>query len=184
MANIEYRALFQCTSGLTDLLQHNLSVSDKLLEKGLITMDVHDYILTAQGVSNQQKASRLVSCLSDRVKDAAQMFHDLVALLKEDPFFADIVEKINIEHSMSRQALIASTSRSTAQCSSMLLSFSGTLLENNKPCDSGKDEKGKLYIGQASRWGSPLYLPRPLSYNKTFLLYLSLIPSLAIYSYS
>ena len=99
MANIEYRALFQCTSGLTDLLQHNLSVSDKLLEKGLITKDVYDYVLTAQGVSSKQKASKLVSCLTDRVKDAAQVFHDLVALLKEDPFFADIVEKINTEHS-------------------------------------------------------------------------------------
>ena len=103
MANIEYRALFQCTSGLTDLLQHNLSVSDKLLEKGLITKDVHDYVLTAQGVSSKQKASKLVSCLTDRVKDAAQVFHDLIALLKEDPFFADIVEKINNKHSMSDQ---------------------------------------------------------------------------------
>ena len=101
MANIEYRALLQCAYGLTDLLQHNLSVSDKLLEKGLIAKDVHDYVLTAHGVSNLHKASRLVSCLTDRVKDAAQVFHDFVDLLKEDPFFADIVEKITTEHSMS-----------------------------------------------------------------------------------
>ena len=101
MANLEYRALLQCASGLTDLLQHNLSVSSKLLEKGLITKDVHDFVLTAQGVSNQVKAARLVSCLTDRVKDAAQVFHDFVDLLKEDPFFVDIVEKLNTEHSKS-----------------------------------------------------------------------------------
>ena len=106
MANIEYRALLQCAYGLTDLLQHNLSVSDKLLEKGLIAKDVHDYVLTAQGVSNQHKASRLVSCLTDRVRGAAQVFHDFVDLLKEDPFFMDVVEKINSEYSMSFQALL------------------------------------------------------------------------------
>ena len=104
MANIESRALLQCVSGLTDLLQHNLSVSVKLLEKGLIPKDVHDYVLTAQGVSSQHKASRLVSCLTDRVKDAAKVFHDFVDLLKEDPFFSDIVEKINTEYSTSYQA--------------------------------------------------------------------------------
>lgn len=108
MANIEYRALLQCAYGLTDLLQHNLSVSDKLLEKGLIAKDVHDYVLTAHGVSNQHKASRLVSCLTDRVKDAAQVFHEFVAVLKEDPFFNDIVEKINAEHSKLYQALFQS----------------------------------------------------------------------------
>jgi hypothetical protein len=99
MANIEYRALLQCAHGLTDLLQHNLSVSDKLLEKGWITRDVHGWALTARGVSDQEKASRLVSCLADRVKDAAQVFHDFVDVLKEDPFFADIVEKLNAEYS-------------------------------------------------------------------------------------
>ena len=98
-ANIEYRALLQCAHGLTDLLQHNLSVSDKLLEKGWITRDLHGWVLTARGVSDHEKASRLVSCLADRVKDASQVFHDFVAVLKEDPFFADVVTKINTEHS-------------------------------------------------------------------------------------
>ena len=87
MANLECRALLQCASGLADLLQHTLSVSGKLLEKGLVTKDVHDWILTAQGVSNKDKAARLVSCLIDRVKDAVQLFHDFVDMLREDPFF-------------------------------------------------------------------------------------------------
>ena len=114
MANIEYRALLQCAHGLTDLLQHNLSVSDKLLEKGWVTRDVHGWALTARGVSDQEKASRLVSCLADRVKDAAQVFHDFidVHVLKEDRFFADIVEKINTEYSMFSFSQVHSVSDS------------------------------------------------------------------------
>jgi hypothetical protein len=139
MANIEYRALLQCAHGLIDLLQHNLSVSDKLLEKGWITRDVHGWALTARGVSDHDKASRLVSCLADRVKDAAQVFHDFVDILKEDSFFADIVEKINAEYSTLRYIHFEA-----AQCSSMLSSFPETLLEIEKPCDNEKNEKGSL----------------------------------------
>ena len=94
----EYQSLLYCTSGLTDLLQHNLSVSGKLLEKGLVTRDVRDWIQTAQGVSNKDKAGRLVSCVTDSIKESAERFHVLIGILKEDSFFDDIVEKID-EHS-------------------------------------------------------------------------------------
>ena len=95
----EYKAVLQCTAGLTDLLQHNIFVSAKLLEKGLVTKEVYDWILTAQGVANQDKAARLVSCVIDRVKDSAQVLHDFVDVLKDDPFFADIVDKLTSLHS-------------------------------------------------------------------------------------
>ena len=39
------KAVLQCMSDLTSLLKHNLSWSGKLLEKGLITEAVHDWIL-------------------------------------------------------------------------------------------------------------------------------------------
>ena len=88
------KAVVQCTSDVTSLLKHNLSCSGKLLEKGLITKDVHDFVLTATAVSNNDKASRLVSCLADRVK-STQLFHDLIKTLKEaDPFCGDIVDKL------------------------------------------------------------------------------------------
>ena len=101
MANIERHALLQSVCGLTELFQHTLSVCSKLLERGLITKDTHDWVLTAQGGSNKEKAARVVSCLADRIKDAAQMFHDFIDLLKEDPYFADVMEKISTEYSMS-----------------------------------------------------------------------------------
>ena len=100
--NPGHKALLQCTSELTDLLQHTLSVSSKLLEKGLITKDVHDRVLTAQGVSNQDKAAWLVSCLTDRVKGSTQQFHDFIQVLKEtDPFCGDIIDKLTSLHGMS-----------------------------------------------------------------------------------
>ena len=99
-----HKALLQCTSELTSLLKHNLSAcSGKLLEKGLITEAVHDWVLTAQGVSNQDKAARLVFCLTDRVKGSTQQFHDFIQVLKEtDPFCGDIVDKLTSLHGMSQ----------------------------------------------------------------------------------
>ena len=88
------KSVIQCTSDLTSLLKHHLSCSGKLLEKGLITEAVHNYVLTAQGVSAQDKAARVVSCLADRIK-STQQFHDLIGSLKEiDPFCGDIVDKL------------------------------------------------------------------------------------------
>ena len=106
MANIEYRALLRCAHWLTAMLQHKLSISDKLLEKGWISRDLHSWVFAARGVSDHEKASRLVSDLANRVSDVAQVFHDFVAVLKEDPFFIDIIEKINTEYSTSHQALL------------------------------------------------------------------------------
>ena len=88
------KAVVQCTSDLTSLLKHHLSCSGKLLEKGLITEAVHNYVLTAQGVSAQDKAARVVSCLADRIK-SSEPFHCLIGSLKEiDPFCGDIVDKL------------------------------------------------------------------------------------------
>ena len=92
--------MVKCASGLTALLQHHcLSVSSKLLGKGLIPMDVLDWVLTAQGVSNQDKAARVVSCVTNRVKSSPQCFHDFVDILKGESFFADIVETMITTHS-------------------------------------------------------------------------------------
>ena len=107
---IEYRALLQCSYGLTDLLQHDSSVASKLLEKGLIPKDVYDWSLTAHGVSSHEKASRFVSCFTDLVKDTPGVFHEFVSVLEGDPFFAHIVEKLNNVHSMSFKLSIVTCS--------------------------------------------------------------------------
>ena len=99
--SVEHKSLVQCASGLTDLLQHNiLSVSAKLLEKGLVTKDVHDSVLT-ESVSSHNKAAKLVSCVTDRVKGSARRFHDFIDVLKGDSYFDDIVQEIVSIHSKS-----------------------------------------------------------------------------------
>ena len=99
--SIEHQALLSCLSSITVTLQHTLSLSDKLLEKGLITREVHGWQLDVLGVSNHDKAARLLACVTDRVKGSSQLYHVFVAILKEELYFKDVVEKICAEHSKS-----------------------------------------------------------------------------------
>ena len=95
MAGPEHRTMLQCTSSLTALLQHNLtSISPLLLERGLITNETSEWILTAQGVSNRDKAQRMVSCITDRVTGSSPRFRSFVNLLSEDPYFKEVVERL------------------------------------------------------------------------------------------
>ena len=97
---IEYKSLIKFTGDLSNLLQHNVvTVSGRLLEKGLVTKDVHDSMLTTEGVSKGDKAARLVSCVLDRIKDSSRCFQDFIAVLREDSYFEDIVLKILAFHS-------------------------------------------------------------------------------------
>ena len=94
-SSAEHKALIQCTSALTSLLQHNLDpVASNLLSLGLITEEVFGWLLTSQGVSNLNKAQRLISCVTDRVKGSPEGFHSFVGVLSEDPFFEDVVQKL------------------------------------------------------------------------------------------
>ena len=95
----EHNSLCLCTSGLTDLLQHDLSVSNKLLEKGMVTRDVHNWILTTQGVSKWEKAARLVSCITDSIRVSTDKFDVFIEVLREDSYFDDIVRKMLDERS-------------------------------------------------------------------------------------
>ena len=93
--NKEYESLAKFTADLSNLLQHNVvSVSGRLLEKGLVTKDVYDSMLTTEGVSGQKNAARLMSCVLDRVKCSSRCFHDFISVLREDTYFKDIVVKI------------------------------------------------------------------------------------------
>ena len=76
MANAQYATLIEYRPALVDLLQHNLSTSHELLAEGLITKEVNDSMLTS-GELLSQKASRLISCITDQVNrdDTAQSFY-------------------------------------------------------------------------------------------------------------
>ena len=99
----EHRALLKCTDCITNLLQHQvLSISSKLLAKGLTTKEVHSWVLTSMGVSNEEKAARLVSCVTDHVKSSPEKYPVFVDILKDEPFFKEAVKNLSSEyHSMS-----------------------------------------------------------------------------------
>jgi hypothetical protein len=91
----EYESLAKFSADLSNLLKYNVvTVSGRLLEKGLVTKDVHDSMLTTEGVSSQRNAARLMSCVLDRVKCSSRCFHDFISVLREDAYFEDVVLKI------------------------------------------------------------------------------------------
>ena len=93
--NVEYRSLAKFTTTLSTLLQHNIvTVSGQLLEKGLVTKDVYDSILSTESVSSQKNAARLVSCVLDRVKTSAKCFQEFVDVLRQDSYNEVVVVKI------------------------------------------------------------------------------------------
>ena len=64
-----------------------------------MSVEVHEWILTAQGVSNREKAGRLVSCVADSVQASSDKFKILIEVLREDSYFDDIVRRMLDEHS-------------------------------------------------------------------------------------
>ena len=98
--NVEFESLSKFTADLSSLLQYNVvTVSGRLLAKGLVTKDVHDSMLTTEGVSGQKNAARLVSCVLDRIKHSAKCFQEFIDVLREDSYYEDIVVKILAVHS-------------------------------------------------------------------------------------
>ena len=98
--NAEYESLVKFTTDISNLVQHNIvPVSARLLEKGLVTKDVHDSMLNTEGVSSQKNAARLLSCVLDRIKCSARCFQDFINVLREDSYFDDVVQKITAVHS-------------------------------------------------------------------------------------
>jgi hypothetical protein len=98
--NKEYESLAKFTADLSNLLKYNVvTVSGRLLEKGLVTKDVHESMLTTEGVSSQKNAARLMSCVLDRVKCSSRCFHDFISVLREDAYFEDVALKILGAHS-------------------------------------------------------------------------------------
>ena len=81
----EHRALQKCADTLTSLLQHQVvTISTSLLAKGLSTDDLHGWVLTANGVSNKEKATRILACVMDQVKARTQSFKLFVEVLEEN----------------------------------------------------------------------------------------------------
>ena len=61
--------------------------------------DVHDSIISLEGVANHSKAAKLLSCVMDRVKESAGRFQDFIDVLGEYTFFEDVRQKLTEAYS-------------------------------------------------------------------------------------
>ena len=90
----EHKALQRCAKTLTNLLQHQVvTISTSLLAKGLSTNDLHGWVLTANGVSNKEKAARILASVIDQVKARTQSYGLFIEVLEENSC-SDAVEMI------------------------------------------------------------------------------------------
>ena len=98
--NAECQSLVQCADDLTQLIQHNVvSVSNKLFTKGLVAKDVYDSVLSIDGTSSQFKASKLLSCVLDKLEHSPGKFQEFIDVLSDgSSFFDDVVSKIKEFH--------------------------------------------------------------------------------------
>ena len=95
----EHGALKRCADTLTDLLQHQVvTISTSLLAKGLLNDDLHSWVLTAQGVSNKEKAARILASVMEQVKARTQSYGLFVEVLEGDAFYEDAVKKLSSEY--------------------------------------------------------------------------------------
>ena len=93
------RALRKFLPDLTNFIQYNIiAILNRLLKKELVTSEVYDYVLTAKGISRQQKAAQMVSCVINMVGDSAGRFNDFVEVMKIESFPEDILKRIIAEY--------------------------------------------------------------------------------------
>lgn len=100
MASPEYQTMVRCTTQLTDTIaQAPKQVAEALFAEGYIAPAILED-MQMETVRPRDKASRLVSSVTDRVKNKPSAFHDFVDLLKKQgPWTKDLVESLNTTYS-------------------------------------------------------------------------------------
>ena len=93
--NVEYETLLSCTSELTSEISADpLSVSEKLVAKGLIPPSLHSSAqLQAKG--KELKASELVQQVTNKVKIFPSKFGVFMSILGEFLWLKDVLELVN-----------------------------------------------------------------------------------------
>lgn len=77
----EYKTLIKCIDKLRIAFKFSLvSIADELLANGFVSSEAHSNILTTSGWGEDEKASRLVKCVTDIVSVCSGKYHDFMAL--------------------------------------------------------------------------------------------------------
>lgn len=79
--SVEYKTLIKCTDKLTIAFKFSIiSTANELLANGFISSEAYGSILTTSGLGEDEKASRLVKCVTDTVKAYPGKYRDFMAL--------------------------------------------------------------------------------------------------------
>ena len=103
--NIEYTTLVELTADITsEIAADPLAISEKLRAKGFIAEAQHN-AARSDGITDQEKASKLLEQVTRKVKLRRERFHEFVKILSEFMWLKDIVESIQekLEHKISQQ---------------------------------------------------------------------------------
>ena len=79
--SVEYKTLIRCTDKLTIAFKFSIiSTANELLANGFISSEAYGNVLTTLGWGEDEKASRLVKCVTDTVKVYPGKYRDFMAL--------------------------------------------------------------------------------------------------------
>lgn len=100
MASPEYLTMVRCTTQLTDTIAGDPKrVAESLFAEGYIAPALLDD-MQMDTMRSRDKASKLVSSISDRIRNKPSTFHEFVRLLKEQgPWTKDLIESLNTTYS-------------------------------------------------------------------------------------
>ena len=89
----EYRAFVACTSKLVDAIKGDLNIANQLLEKGLISDEIHEVLFRSQRFSKKTKATKIFSSVKSRIKADKICFDVFCDILRESgPYYADLYQ--------------------------------------------------------------------------------------------
>ena len=95
MSNFGAKALIKCNVALTDFVSLNaVGVSNVLLSEGIISTELQREVV----VEPHSSASKIVSCLIDRIDVNEEDFHVLLRILESIDCSEDVVQIIQQEY--------------------------------------------------------------------------------------
>ncbi len=91
--------MVSCTKVLNTAIAHGVSgISDSLFSRSIISDETHQKVMIIS-LTGYDKASTLISDVSDQIKLNPEKFHDFVAALKEEGAWTkDIVSRVLKEY--------------------------------------------------------------------------------------
>ena len=94
----EFKAFVACTEKLVSTIKGDLSIADKLLEKGLISVDTYDEV-SSHSLISKVKARKIFSGVRDKIEVDKANFNTFCNILadSESRYYTDLYQKLKGE---------------------------------------------------------------------------------------